>query len=283
MTSKTEIESLLYLMDDPDPFVQQSVENRLEELGEKAVPLLDEYRAEVNSEEAKSRVNNVIHKLTFGTLEADFIEVLESGLKTRKSLEEAIFTLARFDSPTLRISDYQKKLDHFAKMVEPQIKYRLDEKRKMKYLLKFIFEDLNFRGDSEQYHAPENCFLNRVIDRRKGLPISLSLIVMFISHRLEMPFFGINMPIHFMLNFVGDKEELLIDPYDNGAIVTYDQCYFFLKKNNIEPRPEHFQIATNLDIVLRCIRNLIHSYERKEQLERVTDLKKLLNLAEMYE
>lgn len=283
MTSKTEIESLLFLMDDPDPFVQQSVETRLRELGEKAVPLLDQYRTEINSEETKTRVNNVIHKLTFQTLETDFIEVLENGLKTRKSLEMAIFTLARFGNPTLRISDYQKKLDHFAKMVEPQIKYKLDERRKMKQLLKFIFEDLNFRGDTENYHAPQNCFLNLVIDRRKGLPISLSLIVMFISHRLEMPFFGINMPIHFMLNFVGDKEELLIDPYDNGAIVTYDQCYFFLKKNNLEPRPEHFQIATNLDIVLRCIRNLIHSYERKEELGRVVDLKKLLTIAEMYE
>lgn len=283
MTSKTEIESLLFLMDDPDPFVQQSVEDRLQELGEKAVPLLDEYRAEIKGEEARSKVNDVIHKLTFATLESDFIDILDGGIKTRKSLEEAIFTLARFDSPTLRISDYQKKLDHFAKMIEPQIKYKLEEKRKMKQLLKFIFEDLNFRGDAETYHAPQNCFLHKVIDRRKGLPISLSLIVMFIAHRLEMPFFGINMPIHFMLNFVGDKEELLIDPYDNGAIVSYDQCYFFLKKNNIDPRPEHFQIATNMDIVLRCIRNLIHSYERKKEMERVEDLGKLLTVAEMYQ
>ncbi len=283
MTSKTEIESLLFLMDDPDPYVQQSVENRLQELGEQAVPLLDEYRSEINSQEAKDRVNEVIHRLTFDALESDFIEVLEGGLKTRRALEVAVFTLARFGNPTLRISEYQKKLDHFAQMVEPQIKYKLDEKKKMKRLMKFIFEDLNFRGDTEQYHAPKNCFLNNVIDRRKGLPISLSLIVMFISHRLEMPFFGINMPIHFMLNFVGDKEELLIDPYDDGAIVTYDQCYFFLKKNNIEPRPEHFQIATNLDIVLRCIRNLIHSYERLEQMERIEDLRKLLNVAEMYQ
>lgn len=282
MTSKTEIESLLFLMDDPDPFVQQSVESRLQELGEKAVPLLDEYKSEINGEDAKNRVNDVIHKLTFDTLESDFIEVLEEGLKTRKSLETAVLTLARFANPTLRISDYQKKLDQFAQMIEPQIKYKLDEKRKMKRMLKFIFEDLNFRGDTKNYHAPQNCFLNHVIDRRKGLPISLSLVVMFISRRLEMPFFGINMPIHFMLNYVGDKEELLIDPYDDGAIVTYDQCYFFLKKNNIEPRPEHFQIATNLDIVLRCIRNLIHSYERQEELERVEDLRKLLNVAEMY-
>ncbi|MEX0845971.1 MAG: transglutaminase-like domain-containing protein [Balneolaceae bacterium] len=283
MTSKTEIESLLFLMDDPDPFVQQSVETRLQELGENAVPLLDEYRTELKAEDAKNRVNDVIHKLTFQTLELDFIEILEEGLKTRKALETAVFTLARFGNPTLRISEYQKKLDHFAQMVEPQIKYKLDEKKKIKRLLKFIFEDLNFRGDTQNYHAPQNCFLNQVIDRRKGLPISLSLIVMFISHRLEMPFFGINMPIHFMLNYVGDKEELLIDPYDNGAIVTYDQCYFFLKKNNLEPRPEHFQIATNLDIVLRCIRNLIHSYERSEEMTRIEDLRKLLNIAEMYE
>lgn len=283
MTSKTEIESLLFLMDDPDPFVQQSVENRLQELGENAVPLLDEYRTEINSEDAKNKVNEIIHKLTFETLEQDFIEILEGGLKTRRSLEKAVFTLARFGNPTLRISEYQAKLDHFADIVEPQIKYKLDEKRKMKRLLKFIFEDLNFRGDAEDYHAPQNCFLDQVIERRKGLPISLSLIVMFISHRLEMPFFGINMPIHFMLNYVGDKEELLIDPYDNGAIVTYDQCYFFLKKNNIDPRPEHFQMATNLDIVLRCIRNLIHSYERKQEMRRVEDLGRLLSVAEMYQ
>ncbi|MEX2478457.1 MAG: transglutaminase-like domain-containing protein [Gracilimonas sp.] len=283
MTSKTEIESLLFLMDDPDPFVQQSVENRLQELGEKAVPLLDEYKAEIKETEAKERVNEVIHKLTFDTLEQDFVEILEGGLKTRKSLETAVFTLARFGNPTLRISEYQAKLNHFADIVEPQIKYKLDEKRKMKRLLKFIFEDLNFRGDAEDYHAPQNCLLNEVIDRRKGLPISLSLIVMFISRRLEMPFFGINMPIHFMLNYIGDKEELLIDPYDNGAIVSYDQCYFFLKKNSIEPRPEHFQMATNLDIVLRCIRNLIHSYERKEEMDRVEDLGRLLSVAEMYQ
>lgn len=283
MTSKTEIKSLLFLMDDPDPFVQESVENRLQELGENAVPLLDEYRTEINSEDARQKVNEVIHKLTFETLEQDFIEILEEGLKTRKGLEKAVFTLARFGNPTLRISEYQAKLDHFADIVEPQIKYKLDEKRKMKRLLKFIFEDLNFQGDAKDYHAPQNCFLDQVIERRKGLPISLSLIVMFISHRLEMPFFGINMPIHFMLNYVGDKEELLIDPYDNGSIVTYDQCYFFLKKNNIDPRPEHFQMATNLDIVLRCIRNLIHSYERKEEMHRVEDLGRLLSVAEMYQ
>ncbi len=283
MTTKSEIESLLLLLEDPDPFIQESVQNRFNELGENAIPLLDEYRAETKNPEEKTKLGSIIHQLTFPTLRADFHEVLEKGVKNREGLEVAAFTLARFGNPTLRIKEYQKKLDHFAEMVEPTIRYRLDERRKMKQLIKFVFEDLNFGGDTEDYHNPANCFMDQVINRRRGLPISLSMIVMFLAQRLEMPFFGVNMPIHFMLNYVSEKEEVLIDPYDNGAIVTYDQCYFFLKKNNIEPRPDHFKIASDLEILTRCIRNLIHSYERKEMPERVEDLKNLLALAESFE
>ncbi|MEQ9309287.1 MAG: transglutaminase-like domain-containing protein [Balneolaceae bacterium] len=283
MTNKSEIQSLLLLMDDPDPFIQESVQSRFNELGENAVPILDEYRLEIKSTEEKQRVSDLIHHLTFETLRTDFHELLELGVKNRVSLEKAAFTLARFGNATLREREYSKKLDHFAEMVEPTIRYRLDERRKMKQLIKFVFEDLNFSGDINDYHNPANCFMDQVINRRRGLPITLSMIVMFLARRLELPFFGVNMPIHFMLNYISDKEEVLIDPYDNGAIVTYDQCYFFLKKNNIEPKPDHFRVATDLEILVRCIRNLIHSYERKEMPERVEDLKKLLAIAEMYE
>lgn len=283
MTSRTEIESLLLLLDDPDPFIQESVHNRLNELGENAVPLLDQFRVETKNPEERTRLDEIIHQLTFPALRNDFHEMLERGVKNRKDLEFAVFTLARFGNPTLHIGSFIRQLDHFAEMVEPTVRYRLDERRKMKQLIKFVFEDLNFSGDTKDYHNPANCFIDQVIRRRRGLPITLSMVVMFLARRLDMPFFGVNMPIHFMLNYVSDKEEVLIDPYDNGAIVTYDQCYFFLKKNNIEPRPDHFKIATDLEILIRCIRNLIHSYEILEKPERVEDLRELLSLAEMYE
>jgi regulator of sirC expression with transglutaminase-like and TPR domain len=283
MTTKSEIESLLLLMDDPDPFIQESVQNRFKELGENAVPLLDEFRVETSNKDDKKRVSQIIHQITFPVLKADFQEMLDRGIRNRKDLEYAVLTLSRFGNPTLRIEEYQKKLDHFAEMVEPTIRYRLDERRKMKQLIKFVFEDLNFKGDTDDYHNPDNCFIDQVIRRRRGLPITLSMVVMFLARRLEMPFFGVNMPIHFMLNYVSDKEEVLIDPYDNGAIVSYDQCYFFLKKNNIEPKPDHFKIASDIEVLIRCIRNLIHSYERLEQPHRVEDLKELLGLIELYE
>ncbi|WP_018128154.1 transglutaminase-like domain-containing protein [Balneola vulgaris] len=283
MIKKKEIESLLYLMDDPDPFVQESVQQRFVELGESAVPLLDEYRVDLKQPAQKEKVSDLIHTLTFEGLQADFVLQLEQGIKNRKDLEDILFILARFGNPTLRTASYKERLDHFAEMVAPSIRYKLDERKKAKQLFKFVFEDLNFRGDTETYHNPANCFLDQVIERRVGLPISLSQIAMFIARRLDLPVFGVNMPIHFMLTFIGDKEEFLVDPYDKGAVVSYDQCYFFLKKNNIEPRPDFFQMASDMDILIRTIRNLIHSYERQEQLHKVEDLKALLSTAELFE
>lgn len=282
MVSKSEIQSLLVLMDDPDPFVQESVNKRFVELGENVVPLLDEYRIDLKQGEEKVKINELIHTLTFEGLHSDFTDALELGIKNRKDLESIIFILSRFRNPTIDTKHYKHKLDHFAEMVAPSIRYKLDEQKKAKQLFKFVFEDLNFSGDQRDYHNPENCFLDSVVDRRSGLPISLSMVAMFIARRLDLPVFGVNMPIHFMLTFIGDREEFLVDPYDKGAVVSYDQCYFFLKKNNIEPKPEYFQMASDIDILIRTLRNLIQSYERKEKLEKVEDLKHLLSTAELY-
>ncbi|MAH85744.1 MAG: hypothetical protein CBE44_00360 [Bacteroidetes bacterium TMED284] len=280
MSTRAEIESLMFLLEDPDPFVQEQVQLRFMELGDRAVPLLDQIRVQTKDKEEKKRAKEVLHKLTFSTLKGDFAELLLEGVGNRAQLERAVITLARFGHPTLRESEYVKTLDHFADMIRPSLRYKRSEREKMRILMKFIFEDLNFRGDNKDYHNPANGFIDQVIERRKGLPISLSLVAMFIARRLQLPVFGVNMPIHFMLAFVGEKEEQLIDPYDQGAEVSYDQCYFFLKKNNVTPKPEHFKMASDIDILARCIRNLMHSYERNEEHDRVQELKSLLGLVE---
>jgi regulator of sirC expression with transglutaminase-like and TPR domain len=270
----------MFLMEDPDPFVQEQVHLRFQELGEQAVPLLDQIRVESKDKDEKKRIKDVLHQLTFETLKEEFAELLSEGIQNRSQLEKAVLLLARFGNPTLRTREYVKTLDHFADMIRPSLRYKRNERDKMQILMKFIFEDLNFKGDNKNYHDPANGFLDQVIDRRKGLPIALSLVAMFIARRLQLPVFGVNMPIHFMLTFVGAQEEQLIDPYDQGAEVSYDQCYFFLKKNNVTPRPEHFKMAADIDILTRCIRNLMHSYERSEDAHRVEDLKNLLALVE---
>ncbi|MDZ7691669.1 MAG: transglutaminase-like domain-containing protein [Balneolaceae bacterium] len=198
-----------------------------------------------------------------------------------KQLEKAVFLICRFENPTLRESEYGKKLDRFADMISGKIQYEPDESRQIHILMDFIFEELGFSGSTIDYYNPENCYLNRVIDRRQGLPISLALIVLFIARRLDLPFYGINMPIHFMLKFRGDKEEVLIDPFDSGKVVSYNQCYFFLKQNGVEPKSKHFEVASEMEILARVIRNLIQSYAKKEDENKMEGLKNLLNTVEM--
>lgn len=281
MPDKAEIDSLVYLLDDPDPYVQLQVKNRLYELGESAVPLLDQRKSEVRDKKERDLINEIIQWITYSNVEEDFLDVLEGGLTNLKQLEEASFILSRFDNPTLRESEYKYKLDRFASMISDDIRYSLDNSQKMHKLIDFVFGELNFTGSTIDYYNPENSYLNRVIDRRQGLPISLGLIVLFLARRLDLPFYGVNMPIHFMLKYKGEKDEILIDPFDRGKIVSYNQCYYFLKQNGVEPKSKHFETAREAEILARCIRNLIQSYNKVNKLGKVEGLKNLLETVEM--
>lgn len=279
--NKREIESLIYLLDDPDPEVQIGVKNRFKELGEHAVPLLDQFQSESVKESEKETINNIIYNITAGTVVEEFADIIEPGIYNRSQLENALFTLCKFGNPTLRSREYKKKLDDLTAQIGSDIAYTPSVNEKMQIMLQHVFRDLRFRGDSSDYHNPENAYLDRVLDRRKGLPIMLSCVVMFMARRLDLPFYGVNMPIHFMLMYQTHNQEILIDPFDGGTIVTYNQCCYFLKKNGITPKPEHLQKTDEADILIRCIRNLIHSYAKLKDEKRVNDLRRLLNMAEL--
>ncbi|TYP93865.1 Regulator of sirC expression, contains transglutaminase-like and TPR domains [Fodinibius salinus] len=280
MSSSSEIESLVYLLEDPDPYVQDKVRSRLFELGEQAVPLLDQQKNNTQDEGERELISEIIRWITYSSVENDFMDVVSGGLNNLKELEDAIFILSRFNNPTLRASEYKKKLDRFAETIGDEVRYALDDSQKMHVVLDYVFAELDFSGSTKDYYNPENSYLNCVIDRRQGLPITLSLIVLFIGRRLQLPFHGINMPIHFMLTYQGEMEEVLIDPFDHGKLVDYSQCYYFLKQNGIDPKSKHFSVASEITILARCIRNLINSYEKLDQLDTAENLKNLLSTVE---
>ena len=281
MPDKSEIESLVFLLDDPDPYIQSEVKNRLFQLGENAVPLLDQHKSESTDEQERALISEIIQWITYSSVEEDFLDVLGNGLTSLKQLEAAIFILARFDNPTLRSKDYQRKLDRFADSISADVQYSLSESQKMHKVLDLVFTELEFSGSTTDYYSPENSYMNKVIDRRCGLPIALGMIVLFIARRLDLPFQGVNMPIHFMLMYKSDQEKVLIDPFDHGKILTYNQCFYFLEQNGVTPRSEHFQPSREPAILARYIRNLINSYEKKDMVPKAKNLKNLLQTVEM--
>lgn len=281
---KNEVESLAFLLEDPDPFVYESVEKRLMELGPECVSLLDELRLHSSDAKQKERIASVIHKVTIESLEQEFVEYLENGVKTIEDLENGLFLLARFQEPTLDTGSYRRVLDRMASEVAEEVRYATDEHQRMNVILKYIYKHERFMGDSNDYFNPENSFIHRVIDRRRGVPISLAMVVLFVARRLNMPFYGVNMPMHFLLKFQAQQESVYLDPFNEGSIVSVDQCLYFLKKSGIKPADAHFNAATPVEMLSRSIRNLVNSYEKSNDSFRADELQRFLDYIEsMYD
>ncbi len=279
-TKKSEIESLIYLLDDPDDFIRSSVKERFIELGERCIPLLDEYQAGIRDPKQKEEILSIIRKIAFSSLEQEFVNFLENGVDDVNDLEKGMFIIARLDNPTLREEAYMRRLDRMANRIKSDIQYAKSKRAQLQILLDYIFREENFQGDSDDYFNPENSFLNRVMDRKKGIPISLALITIFIAHRLGMPMYGINMPMHFLLRFEGDNETIFLDPFNKGSIVTMDQCVYFLKKSGIKPLKYHFEPTSSAEMLMRVLRNLINSFQKANDVHRKSELHVLLGMME---
>jgi len=280
-SSSTEIESLITLYLDPDPRIRHAVTSRLMEWGQAAVPLIDQARSRTKASDEKQKLEKILFELTYPLLLDEFSEVVHLGIHEISQLERAILLLSRLDQPTFRTKWISTKLDEMADEIEPAILSAESSKTKMEVLLRYVFEELNFKGDRQEYHALENSLLHEVMDHRKGIPLTLSLIILFLADRLQLPFYGVNMPIHFMLLFDPKGSRIYIDPFDDGAVVSREQCLIFMKHNEIPPRPEYFEPCLPIEILRRHLRNLINSYEKDGDNERSAKVNELLRLTEV--
>lgn len=281
-TTKSEIESLLFLLEDPDPYVRESVKKRFDVLGENCIPILDEMQSGLRSGKEKDSLRQLIRQITFAGIEQEFINVLEGGLKTPRQLEEALFVISRLENPTLRTEIYTRALDRMAEDVDYRIRYAVTPKEQMQILLTYVFREKDYQGCTDDYLNPRHTYLHTVIDAHVGIPLTLSLIVIFLGRRLALPFHGVNMPLHFLLRFQNDSESILIDPFNKGGIVSVDQCYSFLKNSGITPDHEHFRIASEQEMLIRFIRNLINGYDQQKEDLQKEDLNKLLSILEAF-
>src|SRR5574337_509226 len=94
----------------------------------------------------------------------------------------------------------------------------------------YLFREQGFHGNNDDYYDPRNSFLNDVLDRRTGIPITLSTVYMEVGRRLGLCLHGVGMPGHFLVKYVGPDEEIVIDPFNEGAIVSSADCQRILDR-----------------------------------------------------
>ena len=194
---------------------------------------------------------------------ADKLRELFSRGEEEINLADAAATLAHVIYPDLDFRPYHQRLDDYARAVA-RMPMRGDEpEARVSNLNAFLFESLGFVGNAEDYHDPRNSFLNDVLDRRTGIPISLSVIYMEIARRLELPIYGVGLPSHFVVKYEAGRRRFFIDPFHDGRMLNRQGCRRLLRQihgRQVELTDLHFAAVNKRQIILRMATNLRDIY-----------------------
>ena len=183
-------------------------------------------------------------------------------------LDRAALILALEEYPDLNIQEYLRRLDTLAARAEVLIGEDSDPINTIEGINQVLFVQEGLRGNDEDYYDPRNSFLNEVLDRRLGIPISLSVIFMEVAKRIGFPIEGLGFPGHFLVKHVTNDRDIIIDPFNLGRILTPNDCQELLDKvydGTVSMNASLLQPMNKRAILTRMLYNLKGVYVQKEQ------------------
>jgi len=194
-------------------------------------------------------------------------------------LATAALAIARTEYPALDSPYYLSRLDGLAKRVRSRMRSSPTARENIALLNRVLFDEEGLRGNRENYYDPRNSFLNDVLDRKLGIPITLSLVYMDVARRVGFPLCGTGMPGHFLVKRCDPMSgEIIVDPFNRGLIVSTVECQKRLNEiysGEIAMRPEFLYAVTHREILTRILNNLRQVYFTQRNLHkglRILDL-----------
>ena len=156
------------------------------------------------------------------------------------------------------------------------------QEEKVDNLMHFLFASERFLGNSEDYYSLDNCFLHRILEKRKGIPVTLCLLSVLLAEEAELPLFGIGLPLHFIVgHFQGSKGIRFFDCFDNGREVTPEECVNYLHSRGIFFHPQLLSPCDNESILKRVLVNIKHIAQRRGQLDQYQKINDLCLLEDL--
>lgn len=201
-----------------------------------------------------------MHFTASAELVENFSVFVSPDLEDEKiDLIRSALVIARTQYPNLEIEEYASRIESLARRVAA-LSEDLERKGTLAALNHVLFEQTSLRGNREDYYDPRNSFLNDVLDRGLGIPITLSIIYMEVARRVGFPLSGVGMPGHFLLKHYGhDGQEVLIDCFNRGDILSRQDCQSRLNEiysGEMKLRPEFLHPMSRRQILTRMLNNL---------------------------
>jgi len=193
-------------------------------------------------------------------------------------LLRAALLIAMLDEEDIEIEAYVRQVDRLAREVnttlEKQAKEKKDDKpasdtAKLAALNRLLFDELGFHGSRSDYYNAANSYLNRVLDDREGLPITLSLVYLEVARRLNVKVVGVGLPGHFVVRHEPvEGEPQLIDVFDGGKSLSHEEAAKLVLDNTGEPlQPDHLKTVMERQMLLRMLQNLLSVAQQKKDRE----------------
>ena len=189
-------------------------------------------------------------------------------------LATAALLIAAVEYPDLDIDQQLAILDSLAEGAAYRIGQDRDPFHCVNNLSEYLFDEVGFQGNQGEYYDPRNSYLNEVLQRRTGLPITLCLVCLEVGKRLDIPLVGVGLPGHFVLSH-RSQTDLIIDPFRRGILLSEEECAQILKNvlgANVDWDSRYLTPASNREFIARILRNLKGIYLNRRDHEEALDV-----------
>lgn len=281
---KNQVHALISLLDDPDELVYSQIKDKLLSMGADVIPVLESAWENSFDSVLQQRIEGIIHRIQFDNMRRS---LREWSLPEQQDLLTGALLVARYQYPDLDEAHIRKHIEQIKQDIWLELNNNLTPLEKVRVINHILFDVHGFSANTTNYHAPQNSYINNVLETKKGNPVSLSIIYAVIAQDLRIPIYGVNLPEHFILAYVdnspgfsldsdnADRVLFYINPFSRGAPVNKKEIDAFLRQQRLEHKPEFFTPCSNLMIVRRLMNNLIMSYEKLGYPTKVDELRQL--------
>lgn len=290
---KAEIEALIRLIDDEDEGIYQHVRSQLLKQGPEAYEILQEHSLRSENELQHERLKEIVGQLHLNNIKEAFQLWIETN---PHDLLQGFYLISKYRFPELTKEPIVGYIDKIKLDIWLRLNYKFSPLDNVRIINEVFFGKYRFHGDQKEQDAPDNCYINQVIESRKGSPIALSIIYSIIAQRLYLPVFGVNLPDHFILAYKDDSDlkekesfntegnipynlpgEVLfyVNAFNGGAIFSKFNIDRFLKQSGLPNDEKYFEPCSNPRIILKVMGQLIESYGRRNNHLRKKELEEL--------
>jgi regulator of sirC expression with transglutaminase-like and TPR domain len=250
--------ALLKLLTDDDPAIYEVIRNKIIEQGPS---VLDWLKPHITSSDPalRRRAQSIVKHFEKQSADTEFLTFCVRHGEDL-DVERGAWLLAETCYPQINTDGYAAILDQFSAALRERLVPGLQPREVLQTINVYLFTELGFHGNEEDYYDPANSYLNRVIDRRTGNPINLCLLYLLVCRRLKLPVTGIGLPGHFLCRYQSSYAELYVDVFHQGKFLAKADCVQYLLRASLSIRDEYLAPVTSRRMLLRICANLHQIY-----------------------